>query len=114
MQAKDIIASGRLGPVTFIRTYWYQNHIPSMEHKADIDLAKLDWKRFLGSAPDRPFDADQYANWRWYWDFGGGAMTDLFVHWVDVRNGTWAMTTRSGQPQRAPAPSSNSAKRPTR
>ncbi len=54
-----------------------------------IDLSKLDWKRFLGTAPDRPFDADQYAHWRWYWDFGGGAMTDLFVHWVDVAH--WYM-----------------------
>jgi predicted dehydrogenase len=41
-------------------------------------------RRFLGSAADRPFDADTFAHWRWYWDFGGGAMTDLFVHWVDV------------------------------
>src|ERR1019366_7038639 len=54
-----------------------------------FDMSKLDWKRFLGSAADRPFDADQFGNWRWYWDFGGGAMTDLFVHWVDVAH--WIM-----------------------
>ena len=84
MHAKDVIASGRLGQVTFIRTYWYQNHIANQSGGPPIDTSKLDWKRFLGSAADRPFDADQYAHWRWYWDFGGGAMTDLFVHWVDV------------------------------
>jgi hypothetical protein len=50
----------------------------------DGRCSKLDWERFLGSAPPRPFDRDQYSNWRWYWDYGGGAMTDLFVHWVDV------------------------------
>jgi predicted dehydrogenase len=84
-QAKEVIASGALGPITFIRTYWYQNHIPSMNAPGrTIDTSKLDWKGFLGSAPDRPFDPDQFSNWRWYWDFGGGAMTDLFVHWVDV------------------------------
>ncbi len=82
--AKDLIASGTLGQVTFIRTYWYQNHIANQQAGPEIDLSKLDWKRFLGSASERPFDADQYAHWRWYWDFGGGAMTDLFVHWVDV------------------------------
>jgi predicted dehydrogenase len=83
--AKEVIASGKLGKVTFVRTYWYQNHIPSMAAaSAQPEIAGLDWKTFLGSAPDRPFDADQYFNWRWYWDFGGGAMTDLFVHWVDV------------------------------
>jgi predicted dehydrogenase len=27
--------------------------------------------------------------WRWYWNLGGGAMTDLFTHWIDVVH--WAM-----------------------
>jgi len=84
MHAKELIASGTLGQVTLIRTYWYQNHVANQDAGPEIDVAKLDWKRFLGSAADRPFDADQYAHWRWYWDFGGGAMTDLFIHWVDV------------------------------
>ncbi|HZU26275.1 MAG TPA: Gfo/Idh/MocA family oxidoreductase [Bryobacteraceae bacterium] len=97
-EARDLIRSGRLGQVTFIRTYWYQNHLHAAE-PADVDTSKLDWKRFLGSAPDRPFDADQYANWRWYWDFGGGAMTDLFLHWVDVAH--WVMD--SDTPLRATA-----------
>ncbi len=89
LQAKEIVASGRLGQVTFIRTYWYQNHIAGQDAGSNLDTSKLDWKRFLGSAADRPFDADQFAHWRWYWDFGGGAMTDLFVHWVDVAH--WFM-----------------------
>ncbi len=84
LQAKDLITSGTLGQVTFIRTYWYQNHIANQRKGPEIDTSKLDWKQFLGTASDRPFDQDQYAHWRWYWDFGGGAMTDLFVHWVDV------------------------------
>jgi predicted dehydrogenase len=80
---KDVIDAGVLGQVTLIRTYWYQNHNTG-GRVPNIDTARLDWKRFLGPATDRPFDADTFANWRWYWDFGGGAMTDLFVHWVDV------------------------------
>jgi predicted dehydrogenase len=84
-EAKEVIASGALGQVTFIRTYWYQNHIPSAGGAGrTVDVSKLDWERFLGSAPARPYDRDRYSNWRWYWDYGGGAMTDLFVHWVDV------------------------------
>ncbi len=83
LAARDLIRSGKLGQITLVRTYWYQNHITN-QSKVPIDVTKLDWKRFLGSAKDRPFDADQYAHWRWYWDFGGGAMTDLFIHWVDV------------------------------
>lgn len=98
MQAKDLINSGRLGQITFIRTYWYQNHLHAQK-PLSIDETKLDWKRFLGGAPERPFDPDQFANWRWYWDFGGGAMTDLFIHWVDVAQ--WYMGSDS--PTRASA-----------
>ncbi len=89
MHAKELVANGTLGQVTLIHTYWYQNHIANQTAGPEIDLSKLDWKRFLGTATDRPFDADQYAHWRWYWDFGSGAMTDLFVHWVDVAH--WYM-----------------------
>jgi predicted dehydrogenase len=89
VQARQEIASGTLGQVTLIRTYWYQNHIPNKDKVPAFDTGKLDWSRFLGPVADRPFDPDQYGNWRWYWDFGGGAMTDLFVHWVDVAH--WIM-----------------------
>jgi predicted dehydrogenase len=97
--AKELIASGGLGQVTLIRTYWYQNHIANQDAGPDLEVEKLDWKRFLGLAAERPFDADQYAHWRWYWDFGGGAMTDLFVHWVDVAH--WYMS--DDKPLRATA-----------
>ena len=99
VHAKDLIAGGTLGQVTLVRTYWYQNHIANQESDAKIATSKLDWKRFLGSASDRPFDADQFAHWRWYWDFGGGAMTDLFIHWVDVAH--WYLADDS--PTRATA-----------
>jgi predicted dehydrogenase len=98
-QARDEVAAGRLGQVTLIRTYWFQNHIPANGRVPSFETSKLDWKRFLGTAPDRPFDPDQFGNWRWYWDFGGGAMTDLFVHWVDVAH--WIMGDDS--PSRATA-----------
>ena len=46
----------------------------------------LDWKTFLGNAPEQPFDEYRFRNWRWFWDFGGGILTDLMVHWMDVAN----------------------------
>ena len=49
-----------------------------------IDPQTVDWKRFLGSAPDQPFHPYRFRNWRWFWDFGGGIFTDLMVHWIDV------------------------------
>jgi predicted dehydrogenase len=84
IEAKALIDSGALGQIPFIETHWYQNHIPDHGGEPSIEADKLDWKVFLGSAPDQPFNARRYADWRFYWDFGGGALTDLFTHWVDV------------------------------
>jgi predicted dehydrogenase len=89
--AVDLIQGGSIGRVTQVRTFWYQNyqgHGGWMSPKP-IDTALLDWKSWLGSAPEQPFTQDKYSHWRWYWDFGGGAMTDLFAHWIDVVH--WAM-----------------------
>ncbi len=40
----------------------------------------LDWKTWLGSAPERPWEPDRFFAWRRYWDYSGGIATDLFVH----------------------------------
>jgi len=81
--AVDLIQGGTLGRVTQVRTYWWQNYNLSWEQKP-VDVAQLDWKQWLGGAPDQPFSLEKYSRWRWFWNFGGGAMTDLFTHWIDV------------------------------
>jgi predicted dehydrogenase len=79
--AAEIVKSGRLGEIPLIETSWYQGY--KHEPKPTV-VADLDWKSFLGSAPDQPFDPVRRTYWRWFWDFGGGHLTDLFSHWVDV------------------------------
>jgi predicted dehydrogenase len=86
--AVNLIQGGALGQVTQVRTYWWQNYGTHWPTKP-IDVAQLDWKQWLGGAPDQPFSEEKYHRWRWYWNFGGGAMTDLFSHWIDVAQ--WAM-----------------------
>jgi predicted dehydrogenase len=83
---KQILDSGKLGKITFIHTYWYQNYAASQGWMAahEVDQTKLDWKRFLGDAPDQPFTNEKYYHWRFFWDFGGGILTDLLTHWIDV------------------------------
>jgi predicted dehydrogenase len=79
---KQIVDSGKLGRVTFVHTYWHQQMdggpMPA------VDTARLDWKAWLGSAPDRPFDAERFFEWRHFRDYGGGVLTDLLTHWIDV------------------------------
>jgi predicted dehydrogenase len=94
--AVDLIQGGALGQVTQVRTYWWQNYGSNWVPKP-VDAAQLDWKQWLGGAPDQPFTLEKYSHWRWYWSFGGGAMTDLFAHWIDVAQ--WAM--KADQPTMA-------------
>ena len=94
--AVDLIQGGSLGRVPQVRTYWWQNYLAGGPRKP-TDTQGLDWKQWLGGAPDQPFSEDKFHLWRWYWNFGGGAMTDLFTHWIDVVH--WAM--KSDQPKAA-------------
>ena len=90
---KQIVDSGKLGRINFVYTFWYQNYGRHAEwhDPRNIQAAKLNWKQWLGSAPDQPFTPEKYVLWRWYWDFGGGALTDLMTHWIDVIQ--WYMGT---------------------
>jgi predicted dehydrogenase len=87
LEAKaEYIDTGKLGKITLARTWWHGNtyHL----RKAPADLAQqpsnLDWAHFLGPLKWRDWDPQQYWNWRAYLDFGGGQVTDLFTHWIDV------------------------------
>jgi len=92
--AVDLIQGGSLGRVPQVRTYWWQNYLRGGRPKP-VDTQALDWKLWLGSAPDQPFSEEKFYRWRWFWNFGGGAMTDLFTHWIDVAQ--WAM--KADQPR---------------
>jgi predicted dehydrogenase len=87
---KQIVESGKLGQITFGQAYWYQNYV-ARKRLPDLDVSKLNWKQWLGSSPDQPVKPERYFLWRWYWDFGGGALTDLMTHWIDVIQ--WYMGT---------------------
>jgi len=94
--AVELIQGGSLGRVTQVRTYWWQNYGSGWAAAADrIDTQALDWKTWLGGAPDQPFTEEKFHHWRWFWNFGGGAMTDLFTHWIDVAH--WAMQSDQAQ-----------------
>jgi predicted dehydrogenase len=79
---KQIVDSGKLGQITFVHTYWHQRM--GTGPWPPVDTAKLDWKGWLGSAPDRAFDVQRFLQWRHFRDYGGGVLTDLLTHWIDV------------------------------
>jgi predicted dehydrogenase len=86
--AVELIQGGSIGRVPQVRTYWWQNYQPGSNLKP-VDAQALDWKQWLGNAPSQTFSEEKFYRWRWFWNFGGGAMTDLCTHWIDVVH--WAM-----------------------
>jgi len=83
---REYVDSGKLGKITLCRTWWHGNsyHLRKAPPALEKQPANLDWARFLGPVKWRDWDPQQYWNWRAYLDFGGGQVTDLFTHWLDV------------------------------
>ena len=84
-KAKALLDAGRIGKVFKVHLTWNRNQTDRMaKGNPTLGPNPVDWKAFLGTAPDQPFDEYRFRNWRWFWDFGGGLLTDLMVHWIDV------------------------------
>jgi predicted dehydrogenase len=84
IKAAELIRAGRLGKVHKVHLTWNRQSDRVRKGPLNIDPKTVDWKAFLGNAPEQPFDEYRFRNWRWFWDFGGGLFTDLMVHWIDV------------------------------
>lgn len=88
-KARDIVASGGIGQIRFVRIwdFRYRPNDTYIKRASDPTLFSpelVDWPKFLGKAPKRPYDAKRASAWRWYWDYAGGLMTDIGPHWLDV------------------------------
>ncbi len=97
-RARDIVRSGRVGKVSFVRTWNYGNQYPEgIGNPPDGDPpADLDWDMWLGPAPKVPFNANRFgvdpnafSHFRWFWDYAGGMVTDWAIHLIDIV--LWAM-----------------------
>jgi predicted dehydrogenase len=87
IQCRDeIVKAGKLGKVTLARTWWHGNgaHLMTVPEKYRTRPSNLEWGRYLGPVKWRDWDPPQYFNFRAYLDFGGGQITDLMTHWIDV------------------------------
>jgi predicted dehydrogenase len=88
-RAREIVASGGIGEIRFVRIwdFRYRPKDPYIKRASDPKLFSpelIDWPKFLGRAPKRPYDANRASGWRWFWDYAGGLMTDIGPHWLDV------------------------------
>ncbi len=91
-KAKEIVASGVLGEITFCHA-WQAGNTPKEQwgNPPDTDPpAGLDWDMWLGPARRVAFNANRwgispthFSTFRYFWDYAGGAMTDWGVHLID-------------------------------
>jgi predicted dehydrogenase len=89
--ACELVRQGRLGTISRVLTgfgspgKWCDLPAEEME-------PGLDWDLWLGPAPDRPYNSvlsprgvhTHFPNWRLYWEYGGGMVTDWGAHHVDI------------------------------
>lgn len=90
-EAVNYVKSGKLGKIRMVRCWAYQDWMGNIPVVPDSDPPpSVDYDLWLGPAPKRPFNKNRFHfNFRWYWDYSGGLMTDWGAHMIDIAN--WAM-----------------------
>jgi len=83
--AVDFVQSGQLGNIRTVKVWCYQGWMkPGPVVPDTAPPAGVDYAAWLGPAAKRPFNSSRFHfNFRWFWDYAGGLMTDWGVHLID-------------------------------
>lgn len=98
--AIENVRSGRIGSVRLARA-WTSHRRKSIglapDGPAPVDV---DYRTWLGPAPSREFNPNRFHySWRWFWDYGGGELTNWGIHMIDIAR----LGLGVGQPNRVTA-----------
>lgn len=78
------IHAGKLGSLRSVRGWSYKTWDIKAEPDGPVPEG-VDYDLWLGPCPERPFNPNRFhGNFRWYWDYAGGLMTDLGVHVINL------------------------------
>ncbi len=85
IKAIRLLHEGIIGKVYLAKGLCFKRRL-SIGHKDDEPTPPgLDWDKFLGPAPMRPFNQLRFAyNWHWFWDTGNGDIGNQGVHEMDI------------------------------
>jgi predicted dehydrogenase len=85
-KAIEIVRSGVLGKIRLVKVWAYQGWMKPVPVVPDsAPPAGVDYKMWLGPAQTRAFNSNRFHfNFRWFWDYAGGLMTDWGVHEIDI------------------------------
>ena len=85
--ARKWIKEGLTGKITQVES-WMSRNTPHGKGQwvrptpPDCTPANVNWQAFLNGRPDQPFDANKFINWRLFWEFSGGNVTENMVHQI--------------------------------
>jgi len=90
-KAVEIVSTGLIGQVTMVKTWILENEAPyGIGNPPDEAPPEgLDWEMWQGPAPRHEYNPNRFRQFRWFWDYSGGKVTDWGVHLMDIVH--WAM-----------------------
>ena len=85
--AKKWIHQGIVGKITMVESWMSRNTAHGKGQwvrnvPADCSAQNVNWDAFLNGRPARTFDGYKFINWRLFWEFSGGNLTENMVHQV--------------------------------
>jgi predicted dehydrogenase len=85
VDAIGFLKSGKLGRIRACKAWSFVDWKGPVPKIPDSPTPQgVDYERWLGPAPLRPFNKNRFhLTWRWYWEYGNGVMTDWGVHLID-------------------------------
>ena len=84
-KAKEFYKAGEIGQLNCVEaSFDRQSALGAWEYTMppDASTKTVDWDRYQGDAPKKPYDPKRFFWWRNYKDYGTGVAGDLFVHLV--------------------------------